>query len=102
MLAFGATTMEFRRSYGTSIDSAVSVSRAPTSKAAETIIDLAAEAGAGMIVAGNRGHGPLAGLVLGSVALQLLRTAPYPVVMVPSRNTSEPSAAVADAALARS
>jgi hypothetical protein len=62
----------------------------------------AAEAGADMIVAGNRGHGPLAGLVLGSVALKLLRTAPYPVATVPWRHTSEPSTAGADAALARS
>ena len=79
------------------IDTTVSVSRAPAGKAAETIIGLAAEAGADMIVVGNRGHGPLAGLFLGSVALQLLRVSPYPVVMVPSRNTSEPSSAVVDA-----
>ena len=79
------------------IETTVSVARAPAGKAAETIIDLASEAGADMIVVGNRGHGPLAGLVLGSVALQLLRTAPYPVVMVPPRNPSQPSNAVADA-----
>jgi nucleotide-binding universal stress UspA family protein len=80
------------------IDTTVSVSRAPASKAAETIIELATEAGAEMIVVGNRGHGPLAGLVLGSVALQLLKAAPYPIVMVPSRNTAEPSTAGADVA----
>jgi len=78
------------------IDTTVSVARSPAGKAAETIIDLAGKAGADMIVVGNRGHGPLAGLVLGSVALQLLRTAPIPVVMVPARNTSQPSTAVAD------
>ena len=80
------------------IETTVSVSRAPASNAAQTIIDLAAEAGADVIVVGNRGHGPLAGLVLGSVALQLLRAAPYPIVMVPSRNTSRASTAVADVA----
>jgi nucleotide-binding universal stress UspA family protein len=79
------------------IETTVSVARAPASGAAEKIIELAAEAGADLIVVGNRGHGPLAGLVLGSVARQLLRIAPYPVVMVPSRNTPEPPAAVADA-----
>jgi nucleotide-binding universal stress UspA family protein len=79
------------------IETTVSVSRAPASNAAQTIIDLAAEAGADVIVVGNRGHGPLAGLVLGSVALQLLRTAPYPILMVPSRNTAERSSAGADA-----
>jgi nucleotide-binding universal stress UspA family protein len=83
------------------IETTVSVGRAPASKAAQTVIDLAAEAGADMIVVGNRGHGPLAGLVLGSVALQLLRTAPRPVVMVPSRIASESSSATADASLAR-
>jgi nucleotide-binding universal stress UspA family protein len=79
------------------IDTTVSVSRAPAGNAAETIIHLAADAGADMIVVGNRGHGPFAGLVLGSVALQLLRATPYPILMVPSRNTSEAATAVADA-----
>ena len=83
------------------IDTTVSVSRAPSSKAAQTIIDLAAEAGADMIVVGNRGHGPFAGLVLGSVALQLLRAAPYPILMVPSRRSTGAPTAVAEAALAR-
>jgi nucleotide-binding universal stress UspA family protein len=83
------------------IDTTVSVSRAPAGNAAESIIGRAADAGADLIVVGNRGHGPLAGLVLGSVALQLLRVAPVPVVMVPSRSTSETSTAVADTSLAR-
>jgi nucleotide-binding universal stress UspA family protein len=81
------------------IDTTVSVSRVPASAAAQAIIDLAAEAGADMIVVGNRGHGPLAGLVLGSVALRLLQAAPSPILMVPSRrSTGTPAVVVPDAA----
>jgi nucleotide-binding universal stress UspA family protein len=73
------------------IETTVWVSRAPTSNAVRTIVDLAAKAGADMLVVGNRGHGPLAGLLLGSVALGLLQTAPCPVLMVPSRRTAAAS-----------
>jgi nucleotide-binding universal stress UspA family protein len=38
-----------------------------------------------LLVVGNRGHGPIAGLFLGSVALRLIQTAPFPVLMVPCR-----------------
>jgi nucleotide-binding universal stress UspA family protein len=78
------------------IETTVSVSRAPASGAARAIVDLATEAGADVIVVGNRGHGPLAGLVLGSVALRLLQAAPCPVLMVPSRHTPGTSTAIAD------
>lgn len=48
------------------------------------ILHLAQEAGVDLLVVGNPGHGPLAGLFLGSVALRLVQAAPFPVLMVPS------------------
>jgi nucleotide-binding universal stress UspA family protein len=62
------------------------------------IVKLAEEAGAYMIVIGNRGHGLLARLFLGSVALRLLQTAPCPVLVVPSRQEPETSTASAGGA----
>jgi nucleotide-binding universal stress UspA family protein len=59
--------------------------QAPAGSAAGAIVDLAKGMGAGLIVAGSRGRGPLAGLILGSVALRLLQTAPCPVLIVPER-----------------
>jgi nucleotide-binding universal stress UspA family protein len=50
---------------------------------AHEIADIAREEGAGLIVVGTRGHGPIAGLLLGSVTLRLLQIAPCPVVAVP-------------------
>ena len=80
------------------IEADVLVSRAPVSSTARTIVDLAKKAGADLIVVGNRGHGPLAGIVLGSVARRLLQSAPYPVLTVPSRYTARTSPPVANLA----
>ena len=41
-----------------------------------------------LIVVGNRGHGPLAGLLHGSVAPRLLQAASLPVLLVPSAETT--------------
>jgi nucleotide-binding universal stress UspA family protein len=51
----------------------------------ETIATLADEQAADVIVVGARGHNPLTGLLLGSTAEHLLRTARRPVLLVPMR-----------------
>jgi len=52
------------------------------------ILELAKEADVDLIVVGNRGHGPLAGLLHGSVAPRLLQAASLPVLVVPSAETT--------------
>jgi len=51
---------------------------------AHIIAELAEKCGADLIVTGTRGHGPVAGLLLGSVTTRLLHVAPCPVIVVPS------------------
>jgi nucleotide-binding universal stress UspA family protein len=55
-----------------------------TGHTADVIAELAREAGADVIVVGTRGHGPVAGLLVGSVTQRLLHTAPCPVLAVPA------------------
>lgn len=51
---------------------------------AHAIAELAREIDANLIVAGTRGHTPLAGLMLGSVTQRLLHIAPCPLLAVPA------------------
>ena len=51
---------------------------------AHIIAEHARKCGADLIITGTRGHGPVAGLLLGSVATRLLHVAPCPVVVVPA------------------
>jgi nucleotide-binding universal stress UspA family protein len=51
---------------------------------ATVLIDEAQRVGADLIVAGSRGHGPIASLVLGSISGELVDTAPCPVLVARS------------------
>ncbi len=50
---------------------------------AHVIASIADDEGADLIIAGRRGHSPIAGLLLGSVAQRLLQVASQPVLAVP-------------------
>jgi nucleotide-binding universal stress UspA family protein len=54
-----------------------------TSNPAHMIAQVARDVAADAIVVGTRGHGPIAGAVIGSVTQQLLHLAPCPVLAVP-------------------
>ena len=85
---------------GEGLVATLELQRGPESPA-DTIAEVAKSAGASLIVVGTRGHGPVAGALLGSVTQRLLHAAPCPVVAVPARvhadATAEPPVAVSRA-----
>lgn len=74
---------------GAGYDTHLHVETTVGTQPAHIIADLAEQCGADLILTGTRGHGPVAGLLLGSVATRLLHVAPCPVVVVPSKVPAE-------------
>ena len=64
----------------TSVEIATSVMGGP----AHALAEIATREHADVIVAGTRGHAPIAGLLLGSVTQRLLHVAPCPVLVMPA------------------
>ena len=69
---------------GEGIDATLKIVNHIGPQPAHEVADIARGLGADLIVVGTRGHGAVAGLVLGSVVLRLLHVAPCPVVAVPA------------------
>lgn len=66
------------------LDATLKLIRRTATGPARMIADVAREVGADVIVVGTRGHGPFAGLLVGSVTQRLLHVAPCPVLAVPT------------------
>ena len=75
------------------IDASLQLVTGVSTQAAHMIADAAREVGADVTVVGTRGHGPVAGVLVGSVTQRLLHVAPCPVLAVPpARKRSEKGA----------
>jgi nucleotide-binding universal stress UspA family protein len=66
------------------VSAALQTTIIPVGGAAHAITDTAIDSGTEVIVVGTRGHTPVGGLLLGSVAQRLLQIAPCPVLVVPA------------------
>ncbi len=66
------------------IDTTVEIATSVMGGPAHALADMAEREHADVIVAGTRGHAPVAGLLLGSVTQRLLHVAPCPVLVMPA------------------
>jgi nucleotide-binding universal stress UspA family protein len=62
----------------------VKIAAAASAGTARMIADAALEADADVLIVGTRGHGALAGLLVGSVTQRLLHISPCPVLAIPA------------------
>jgi nucleotide-binding universal stress UspA family protein len=76
----------------TGVDAELRLATATAGGAARLVAEIAAEAGADVIVVGTRGHGPIAGALFGSVTQHLLHDARCPVLAVPPLAAETPAA----------
>jgi nucleotide-binding universal stress UspA family protein len=67
------------------IDASFRVVHGTNKDPADLIAEVAREIHADVIVVGTRGHGRVAGMLLGSVTQRLLHVAPCPVLAVPAK-----------------
>lgn len=81
----------------TGIDVRFEVRTCANGQIARTLVQLADEADADLIVVGTHGHTKVGQLLLGSVTQELLRLRAYPVLAMPSTGT-ETTGTTADAA----
>jgi len=66
------------------IETAVDVATSGVGGPAHALAEMAEREHVDVIVAGTRGHSPVAGLLLGSVTQRLLHVAPCPVLVMPA------------------
>jgi nucleotide-binding universal stress UspA family protein len=81
------TQVEEIRKAGVKVE--LKLATAASSGPAHLVAEIAKEVAADVIVVGTRGHGPIAGALLGSVAQHLLHDAHCPVLAVPPLEQAE-------------